>query len=279
MNFTTFEFFQNLIDICNPINGSLIILINIVVCCSMIFSRLISNYTYLLIFLISLFEMISGLSIILLQINYFILKIPTLFQVLNLIMLRCVSIYLILMALLNFHRFRLIKYPLNENQNITIKKMIIIVSIISSLMLIEIFSFFFLKTILKFVEFMMEIIFMFIPFISSIIFSIANGYMLFSKKIKIKKYGKILGRENIDLKKFNKEVRAITGITIIVIVMIICILPMLIIRFIIAFKNSGQYILIFFLIADIHQIIDPIILLIFNKKLRKNFKSIITGRR
>ena len=260
-------------------NSISIILLNGLVILSMIVGRKINSYTNFLLFLILFFSMVYGFLLLpkfVIQIWFFSLKLLKNHIESFLITVFCYSP--VFLVFLSYHRFRLIKYPVNENENISTKSIIQIFSILILIFILELIAYFFYRAILNT---FIKVVFFLLPAFLSFMFLALTILGINSKRKNVQKYCKVSNKTNIQVRKLNRESKAVLGVLVMAANIFVFLVPLSFMELYYLFKVdynvrlSDDWISLCYSMGFLYQISDPIILLIFNNNLRKNFLSML----
>ena len=256
-------------------NGFIAVIINGAIIFSMLLKMGIDSYTNLLIFLKIVFDQMYGMIIILdktskiwiseskkISENYFF----------NIYIIICIFSNNFFFFLV-YHRYRLIKYPRDENEKICVKKIVQLFFVPVLKIIYSILDIFYLKSNNGSILFLIEFLLFFFPaLVLSILFLLIILSMVMSKR------NSKISTNNINIiKKLNKEIRIIIYFTIVLLDNLFYFIPDCT-NMVYYFLTRNDLTIIYFIFEfmySIHIVIDPIILLIFNRKLYENLKKTI----
>ena len=247
---------------------------------SMILRKGVDTYTNLLIFSKLFFEILQVLgSIEMIRIIWNLKFNSIVIKIINEISKFCFYFGKFCILLLIYHRFRLVRWPMNENEIICFKKIIPITLTFISFFIYNIIAFFYLGPILSKIR---VVLFLFIPCVISLLFLRKTLLMIRSKRKYLKRSGNVSTINRIQSKHFNKEIKIIIYLSAIFLnLLFYLILEIFNTRdflFLnkdapsIKLKNIDQNLIYIFF--SLLMTFDSIVLLVFNDKIRKNLISI-----
>ena len=264
MNSTNDDFNFEILDLTCCI---LICSITVLVLFSILIQTELNSYTNLLIFFTILFQLFYGLISLFIACNNFWFKLFNLKKSFDLAQDFIFTFKDIFICLLNYHRFRLIKYPMNENEIISskIKYFILIFLIFLVFFIINLVNFIWNNILTDILIFLC-----YIPTILDTPISLKNILMIRLKRKKFKKIGKYSKQKNNLLKKLNNETKAILGMVIISVNSLLLFFYDLIAY--IYFILLGEILIekLLHSLIYVNIVIEIIILMIFNSSIRKN---------
>ena len=211
----------------------------------MIRYKVVNNFSNLLLILIIFCNTIGGFGLIFTCINKVWIHsemLSQLFDLLDALTGSLLSNWFCL--LLNMHRYKTIKYPYEQNENISIKK-VILISALSIILLISYLLVYFFLTLDIFSNF--SFLICHILFLICFIFLGLCISMINSKRKKFEQYGQNLNRKNKkETKKLKKEIRAIICLRMIFLNIAVCFIPYFILSQLVSFKLINIKIIITF---------------------------------
>ena len=266
MNSTTkansYDFIHNI----NLTNCILATILNGLVAISIIFVKKINSYTDFLFFLNSLFLMLFGLFSTAQLIDFIRFGLESNMRRTLLTIIRMINYFSpLILLLLSYHRYRLIKYPRAENEHISTIKIIKIFQIIIAIFSLGMLECFYPQ---PFINIPIMVLFFILPAILCFIFLALTISSIRSKRNKISKYN-IFQR-----KKLNKDTKAILCLSLMLLNLVLLLFPQSILSWyylINYYKKKATLYYIFHGICLTYRINDPIFLLIFNNSIRKDF--------